>query len=66
MSFYVPMNQLKHSGRILSKFLPIIEHLRHTILSREKKGVAILFSRCIYDNVFLSVSSNVLHDIGSV
>ena len=53
---------LKHSGRILSKFLPIIEHVRRTILSREKIRVFLSFfpgvyinGRIIYEGIFKHV-----------
>jgi hypothetical protein len=43
---------LKHSGRILSKFLPIIEHLRRTILSREKIKVLQYFFPGVYTEIW--------------
>ena len=43
---------MKHSGWIFSKFLPIIEHLRRTILSREKKlGCCITFFQVYIKNI---------------
>ena len=48
MSFYVPMIGFEAFRRIFSTFLPIIEHLRCTILKKEKKKVLQHFFLGVY------------------